>query len=441
MSHRANMLPRTLLARTFLLVAVLMLLSVLAWFALYSLYEREPRARQLSQLMASVVNVTRSALVNAHPDKRHDLLRDLSAQEGVRVYLSEPGETIQPLPDREVLRMVGERLRAVLGPETRFTLGRNGEQAVFVSFRIDDDEYWVALPRERIERPFPWQWAGWGIAALLLSLGGAWLIVFRVIRPLKALALAAGEIGQGRRPPRVDEGGPEEIETLTRTFNQMGADLARLDQDRALILAGISHDLRTPLTRLRMGIELSPGDEDSRASMVADIEEMDRTIGQFLDFARTDGGEAPQDTDLGALLVEIVEKYRRLGFALETDIPASLGATVRPKALRRAVSNLIDNARHHAADGPVRLALGREGTETAIEVADRGPGIPEGETERMKRPFTRIDDARSGAMGAGLGLAIVDRIAQAHGGRLELARRDGGGLAARIVLPAGTQND
>ncbi|MEK7738065.1 MAG: two-component sensor histidine kinase, partial [Pseudomonadota bacterium] len=170
-----GLLPRTLLWRTFLLIAVLMLLSVLAWFAIYTTYEREPRARQLSQLMVSMVNLTRSALINAQPDKRHALLLELSDREGIRIYPAEAGDVVAPLPDRPLLQLVAARLQQELGPRTRLTLDRNGEHAVFVSFRIDEGdegEYWVALPRERIERAIPWQWIAWGVAALLLSLTG-----------------------------------------------------------------------------------------------------------------------------------------------------------------------------------------------------------------------------------------------------------------------------
>lgn len=437
-----RLLPRTLLWRTFLLIAVLMLLSVLAWFALYTAYEREPRARQLSQLMISMVNLTRSALINAQPDRRHALLLDLSDREGIHIYPAEDNDVVAPLPDRPLLQLMAVRLRDELGPRTRLTLNRNGEHAVFVSFRIDEGEegeYWVALPRERIERVVPWQWIAWGLAALLLSLGGAYLIMFRVTRPLQKLSGAAVEIGRGRTPAPVKEDGPSEIAALARAFNQMSTDLTRLDHDRALILAGISHDLRTPLTRLRMSIELiqpTGADTATRDSMVADVEEMDLTIGQFLDFARETSGEALQETDLAALLNDLAAQYARRGISMASDLAALPPLQLRPRGLRRAVANLIDNALRHAAGGQfLQLTLRQDKTGIRIEVSDRGPGIPEQEVERLKLPFTRLDAARSNVSGAGLGLAIVDRIARANNGHLELLPRAGGGLVARITLP------
>ncbi len=438
-----KLLPRSLLWRTFLLLAVLMLISVVAWFAIFRAYEREPRARQLAQTLVSVANLTRAALISAHPDSRRELLRELSDREGIHIYPAESGDRVEPLPDRPFLHRVEELVREQLGPRTRLTLEREGERALFVSFRIDDSddgEFWLTLPRERIERVFPLGWLGWGVAAMLLSLLGAWLIVFRITRPLKALQQAAREVGAGATPARLDEGGPTELATVAHAFNQMSADLAQIDQDRALILAGISHDLRTPLTRLRMGIEMA-GDELLREGMSADVEEMDKTIGQFLDFARSEGGEAPQEVDVAALLAEIAGQYRRRGFAVDLAMAATPSTDaarafpVRPQALRRAINNLIDNAlRHAGSDRPVELDISAGAGDFAIEVRDRGPGIPPAEVERIKRPFARLEAARSNAAGAGLGLAIVERVARGHGGRLDLLPRDGGGLLARLIL-------
>lgn len=440
-----NLWPRSLLWRTFLLVALLMLLSVAAWFAIFHSYEREPRARQLAQTLVSVANLTRAALISARVDARPELIRDLSDHEGIHLYPAEVNDQIKPLPDNAFLQRVEELVKSSLGPSTRLTLEREGEEALFISFRIDntaDSEYWLALPSDRLARVLPVSWIGWSAAALLLSLLGAWLIVFRITRPLKLLEHAAKKVGAGQTPPHLPEHGPTEVVTVSRAFNQMGADLARLDQDRALILAGISHDLRTPLTRLRMGIEMTT-DEAMREGMVADVEEMDKTIGQFLDFARIDNGEMLSEVDLGALLNELATQYQRRGFTVTATIPpapssdrSKIFTPGQPQALRRAVGNLIDNALRYAGqEQPIELTLTRTERMLVIDVSDRGPGIPEDAVERMKRPFTRLDSARSNTSGAGLGLAIVDRIIRAHNGRLDLLPRPQGGLIARITLP------
>jgi two-component system osmolarity sensor histidine kinase EnvZ len=168
--------------------------------------------------------------------------------------------------------------------------------------------------------------------------------------------------------------------------------------------------------------------------MSADVEEIDKVIGQFLDFARGDD-EPRAEGDLGALLAEIAESYRRRGIEVSVRGPAPLRVRFSPMALRRAVANLVDNALRHAGS-PVEIAARRDGNRVLVEVMDRGPGVPPEQAERLKRPFTRLDEARSGPGGAGLGLAIVERVARGHGGRLELLPREGGGLLARLTLQA-----
>jgi two-component system, OmpR family, osmolarity sensor histidine kinase EnvZ len=426
--------PRSLLWRTFVLLALLVVATTFAWFEIFRSYEIEPRARQISQNLISVVNLTRTALIASQPDKRHNLLLELSVSEGIQVYPAETGERIVLPPDRPVMRLVSEAVRLQLGENTRFAVERDGRAGFWVTFQIDDDEYWVRMPRERIERQIALQWLGWGALALALSLFAAYVIVSRVNQPLKALATAASVIGKGNVPEPIPETGPEEIRTLSRAFNQMSRDLARLDADRALILAGVSHDLRTPLSRLRLGIEMSGSDAQLRQGMADDIEEMERTINQFLDFARTDDGEARQSADLAAIAGEVAEHYRHRGMRLETDLQSVPGMPLRTMAMRRVLLNLIDNALRYG-EKDVSVATRTESGTAVLEVTDRGPGIPMTEVERLKQPFTRLEVARSDKGGAGLGLAIVERVARAHGGSLELLPRDGGGLIARLRLP------
>ena len=432
-----RLLPQSLLWRTFLLLALLMVLAVVAWAAIFANLQREPRARQLAQMVVSIVNLSRSALVTAQPDKRRELLLELSDTEGIRIYPVDDDESVLPLPEGSpLLQLVAEEVRRKLGAETRFSLARDAEEGFWVSFRIQDDEYWLMLPRERVERKFPLQWLGWGSAALLLALAGAYLIMFRVTRPLKTLADAAHDIGRGRQPRPLTETGPDEIRSVTHAFNQMSSDLARLDDDRALILAGISHDLRTPLTRLRLAAEMS-ADAALREDISADIDEMDKIIGQFLDFARDTAGEPPETTDLNSVIAHIATPLQRRGARIELRLAELPPLMLRPLAMLRLVANLINNALRHGGEAaPIEVVSRLEGDHVVLEVLDRGPGIPEEDAERLKQPFTRLEAARTGASGAGLGLAIVNRVALGHGGRFELLPRAGGGLVARVTLPA-----
>ncbi len=422
----------TLFWRSFLLIAALIVVSVVASFQIQRVYEREPRARELAQQAVSSVNLTRAALVNADPFRRRDLLIELNEREGLRVYPVTNTEALEPLPDDALLERVAAHVRADLGSATRFAYERDGMDGFWVSFFIDEDEFWVMLPQERFDPEIGLGWLGWGAALLALALLGASLIAATLSRSLRALAGAARRVGHGETPAPLAESGPRELATVSAAFNRMARDLEALERERAMVLAGISHDVRTPLSRLRLALEMSGADATAAQGMSADIDEMDQVIGQFLEFARGEN-EAKTVDDLTALLTEVGEHYVKLGKAVKVSAAQLAPFAFARMALRRAVGNLVDNALRYAGE-PVEVAARSEGANVIIEVLDRGPGIPAGEAERLKQPFTRLDPARSGRGGAGLGLAIVERVARAHGGRLELVPRPGGGLAARLSV-------
>lgn len=427
-------MPKSLLWRTFLVIALLLAVSVAAWVQIFRIYEREPRGQQVAMQVAAILNLTRAALVSSRPEARASLMREISNSERIEIYPAEPDEALSAPPQLPGVMLMQTLVREKAGAETRFAFGRNGLPGLWVSFRIDEDEYWLRLRRERIERNFPLQWLGWGALALFLALGGAFLLVRRIARPLEALADAARTVGAGGAPPRLAEAGASEVVAVTRAFNQMASDLASQERDRAMVLAGISHDLRTPLARLRLGLEMTT-DPGLRDGMVGDIEQMDKVIGQFLDFARSghDDAAALAEVDLVKLTDDLTRHYGAAHHALACSVPAGSTVLARPQSLRRALSNLIDNAFKYAAPGTsVELAVEADAARTRIEVRDRGPGIPQGDIERLKQPFVRSDDARGSADGAGLGLAIVERIARMHGAVFALLPRAGGGLVARL---------
>lgn len=424
--------PDSLLARSFLLIALLLVVSVLSAFQLYRLYEREPLSRELAQQAVSVVNLTRAALINADPALRRQLLIDLNEREGIRVYPVTPDEKLEPLPDDPLFNMVAARVRAALGKNTRFAFARNGLDGFWVSFTIDVDEFWVMLPRGRFEPRFGIEWLAWGAALLALALLGAGLIASRIARPLAALRRAAERLGRGEAHEPLPVEGPRELRTVSAAFNRMASDLASMERERAMVLAGISHDIRTPLARLRLGLEMLGGDAASVEAMVLDIDEIDAVIGQFLAFARGESENQLED-DLDALVGELAEQYARRGKGVSFVAGGVPPLRFARPALRRAIANLVDNALRYAGE-PVELRTHAERGAAIVEVLDRGPGVPAAEAERLKQPFTRLDASRGGPGGSGLGLAIVERVARAHRGSLELLPREGGGLIARITL-------
>ncbi len=430
-------MPRSLLARTFLLLAVLVLTSTAGWLLLFSHIDVEPRAREAATTATSAVNLIRASIFAASPKKRPQLLAEFSSTEGIRLLPAEENDVLLPMPQSRFHTLLREHIVSRLGEATRIAAEVNGEPGFWVSFRLnpgDEDEYWLVLPREKASRNFAARWLSWIMLAVSLALIVAWLIASRISRPLKAFARSAQALGRGQTPTPLPEEGAEEIRALATAFNTMAQDLARHEKDRSEVLAGISHDLRTPLTRLRLEIELSVSDPCAQNGMSADIEQMEAVISQFMDYARAESGETPTHTDLAALLGTLAERQNAIGRPLALALANGLDAVaLRPKAINRAVVNLLDNAWKYGG-GAVSLSARRTGSEIHIDVADRGPGIPEGEQERLKRPFTRLNSARTDVTGTGLGLAIVERIARLHDGRLELRPNPEGGLIARLVL-------
>ena len=428
-------LPRTLLARSFLLMVVLIVMSLTASVAVFRHVEQEPHTRQMAQLVVSVVNLTRAAVLSAAPEWRSALLSELAESEGLRVQMAEPGDTLEALPDHPPeLRMMEEKVRDSLGGNTRFAAQHNGVEALWVSFFIGNQEFWVALPRERVEHPVSQVLLIGGSVVLALALLGAYFIARQVASPLKRLAQAAQQVGQGATPQQLPENGAQEIATVSRAFNQMSADLAANERERALVLAGISHDLRTPLARVRLAAELS-ADESLRDGLAADVEQMDAVIRQFLDYARLDESEAAVATDVQALAQEVAQQFTAQAKSLTLDLSLLPPLAVRPLLLKRALSNLLDNAVKYGG-GEITVRLWQDGNNVLLAVEDRGAGIPAAQREAAKRPFMRLENARSDVTGSGLGLAIVERAARLHGGELYLEDRAGGGLAAKLVLSA-----
>ncbi|GAB4057868.1 ATP-binding protein [Uliginosibacterium sediminicola] len=432
--------PRTLLWRTFLLIVLLMGLSLFAWFQIYQQFAIKPRTHQTAQMVYSIVNLTRAALLASDATQRTALLQDLIHMEGIRVYPAESTDQIVAANESAFMRGLADELRLRLGPSTITASSLEGQTGFYVSFILDpyapDDRYWLMIPAERVARGDVVGWIGWGLAVALLSMIGAYLLVFGITRPLKALEQAARSVGRGELPPPLPEKGSREMAAVANAFNQMSRDLNQLESDRALILAGVSHDLRTPLSRLRLGIEMSGASAADIAAMSTDIDDMDRVIKQFLDFARDAHSESSEPCEPGALLDELAERYARRGARISVSRHTSVTLNLRPQSIRRAVTNLIDNAlRYCPPDTPIELRLDVQATQIFIDVVDQGPGIPADAVERLKRPFTRLESARSNVQGSGLGLAIVERIARLHEGALDLLPNPAGGLIARIQLP------
>ena len=421
----------SLLSRAFLLIVVLIVLSLYASLTIFRHVQEKPRSQQMAQLVATVVNLTRAAVLSAAPEWRGALLEELAEAEGLEVQMADSSDVLEPLPNHPPeLQMMVAQVRERLGSETRFAAERNGVSALWVSFFIGSEEFWIAVPSERMQHPLSHQLLMWGGVVLLLALIGAYLIARQVVRPLQRVALAAQALGKGTVPQALPEDGAREIAAVSRAFNQMSNDLAANERERTLVLAGISHDLRTPLTRVRLAAEMS-GDEALRDGLIADVEQMDEVIQQFLDYARLDESEASSVTDVSALVREVVQRYA--SNTPQLAIQSGVNAELRPQLLKRALVNLMDNAVKYGG-GEIRVSLQKQADHVLLSVEDNGTGIPNGQRDYAKRPFVRLQEARSDSSGAGLGLAIVERVAKMHGGELQLADSEMSGLLATLVL-------
>ncbi|RJF96284.1 ATP-binding protein [Noviherbaspirillum saxi] len=439
--NRLNWLNSGLFWRTFFLLAFLIAASIMAWVASFRIVERTPRAQQMAAQVISIVTITRAALTHSAPDLRRELLFDLASNEGIRIYPLEGTDVVEPPPDSGLMPVLETTVKERLGQSTKFAGSVNDVSGFWVSFKIDEDEYWLRLDRERIEGVSSIQWLGLATTTLVLSLFGAVFISRLINLPLARITSATRSIAKGRKPDPLPERGPAEIREANRSFNQMVADLDRVESDRAVILAGISHDLRTPLARMQLEVEMAKLPDDARQGMQSDLAQMDEIIGQFLEYAKPSDRSQVASVDLSSLLRECAHEAERLpDVKASASIADHVNVFGNATDLKRVVNNLIENARRYGkTEGSehtsINISCKTQGTQAVVEITDHGPGVPDAEIERLLRPFTRLDTARGQANGAGLGLAIVDRIVKRHHGVMKLSNNPTGGLQIRISIP------
>ena len=427
--------------RTFFLLAFLLATSMAAWVASYRIIERTPRATQAAAQIVSLVTITRAALAHSAPELRRELLFELASNEGIRIYPLEDNDRVEPPPETSLLPLVKELVRAKLGEKTRFAGAVNDAPGFWVSFLIDDDDYWLRLDRDRVDSASGLQWIGWAAFTLFLSLIGAVFISRLINLPLARLTAVARAIAKGGQPEALPESGPTEIRQANRSFNQMVNDLNRIESDRAVVLAGISHDLRTPLARMQLEVEMARLDTAAREGMQSDLRQMDAIIGQFLDYARPTDSATFVPVDLSELLQDVVHDAARIAdMRITTELADGVVILGNPVDLKRVFANLIENARRYgraddAATVDIRIACATHQGRAVVDFADSGNGVPDAEIARLLRPFTRLDTARGQANGSGLGLAIVERVIKRHFGALHISNRQPHGLQISLSLP------
>jgi two-component system osmolarity sensor histidine kinase EnvZ len=370
------------------------------------------------------------------------LIKTLAEQEKVRIVPREPADKFESFSRSQLDERITAELVNRLGPGTVVASSVNGEQGLWVGFTIEGDSYWLLMDPSRLRPLWGAAWMIWLLAAGALSLMGAAIIAGLINAPLKQLSLATSRVREGDfdAPPLDERTVTKEIREVNIGFNRMAEQLAKIELDRTEMLAGISHDLRTPLARLRLETELSVLDPDARELMVADIAQLDVIIDKFLDYARPDHVSL-SPTSVAEVIESCVFPFRSTaGMDIRVEVPHTLQAMADEVELGRVISNLLENARRYGkspSTGLTRVNITAQTTShhVHIRVRDFGPGVSPDQLEALTKPFVRGDAARTEAKGAGLGLAIVDKTVARMGGTFSLSNAQPSGLAALITLP------
>ena len=426
--------------RTFFLLALLLTGGIFAWVQTLRALEFEPRAVQAAQQTAELVNLSRTALRTVDAINRVALIKTMGGQDTVRVLPREPGDTWESYATDRFSQNVTDQLRSRLGPDAVVARSVNGKPGMWVGFSIDTDNYWLQAEPAQAGPLTSGTWFVWVGIALAAMLLGSVVIARLINRPLRQLSFAASRIREGDLDSRLDENTlTSEIREVNRGFNRMARELAKVEEDRAVMLAGISHDLRTPLARLRLETEMSVTNDEAKRNMATDIEQLDAIIDKFMDYAR------PGETELHPVHLSQLIDREALSFRdpkeirVTSRVAIDLAVMADDTELGRVFANLFENARRYGRSNDTGIAMvevsgAKAGPWVLVTVRDHGPGVAPDRLAQLTTPFFRGDAARTAATGAGLGLAIVEKSLQRMGGMLELSNAPDGGLIVQMRL-------
>lgn len=429
---------RTSLFRsTAIAVASALIVLQLVIFSASAYYIVLPMTRRSTDDLAALMVLSAQTWVELPPQTRPDFELELARQHNLWLL-----DTTTKLPDYDhhnpYLMLLEESLETRTGKVIHAKVTEFGKTWYWVEFSIDEHRISLGFPQDRLGVQSPLALILIMIATIVLALITAIILARRITHPLQNMAEAARHVGLGNTPEKLAEDGALELAELAHTFNNMAQQVQLLLANRTTLLAGISHDLRTPLARMRLALEMLPENADQKivTRLKNDVDEMNRLIGEFLNFSRGLEKEVSQHLDLNELLQGVVDNTLRDGASVLWRPVQQCKVKVGQMALLRIVGNLMSNAVRYGAGQPIELVCECGERVAVIRVLDRGPGIPAAELENVFRPFYRLESSRSVATGgSGLGLAIARQLAEVNGWEVILLARVGGGTEARLTIP------
>ncbi|WP_168204047.1 two-component system sensor histidine kinase EnvZ [Aliikangiella coralliicola] len=425
-----RLLPQSFFGRNALMIATLLVIShVVSYFTIQHFVV--DRHNRIVMYLAS--NQIKLLHIGEETYLPKNLAVGFAQTTQLELYPMSGDSIPEGLKNARFHRGFSEQAERYLGENTEVKVETSDGIYLWISEPLHPN-FWIRMPIGDYEGNNPMELFIFSGMLLFLSLFGAWILVIQLHRPLKRLAFAAREIGRGDYPGKLKETGPQELVSVTAAFNQMAADVHQLEEDRTLLLAGISHDLRTPITRIRLASEfLSDQDDEIKTGIISDTQDMDDIIDQFIGYVRYGSEERMEEGNMTELIQQVVEASSKQHEGLESHLCELPEARFKPMAMKRLISNLIENAFRYGK-APVIVKTFYNENNIVVSVRDHGKGIQDLDKNRLFQPFARGDKARGGK-GSGLGLAIVARIVEMHGGEINLENHVDGGLEATFTLP------
>jgi two-component system osmolarity sensor histidine kinase EnvZ len=431
-----RLLPRTMFGRSLLLIVVpLVLVQIIATWVFYARHWETVSRRLSGGVAGDIAMLIEAMKIADQPNELTFLLERASTSTTLGLALNRGAILPPPLPagggllEAQLRQALAERIPRPFQIDTV-----SEARDVLIDVQLPEGVLTVTVPRKRLDTSTTYIFMLWMIGSSAVLLGVATVFLRNQVKSLRRLAAAAEGFGKGRPVAFSKIEGALEVRQAATAFIQMRDRIQRQIRQRTEMLAGVSHDLRTPLTRMKLALELL-GDDPAAAELKSDVAEMQRLIDLYLDFARGEGTESPVDTDIAMLLDDVAGAARREGTPLSFDAGTPRLVPVRPNALRRCLNNLIGNARRYGNRVWLSSVAGEDGVDILVD--DDGPGIPASQRERVFQPFVRLDASRNPSTGGvGLGLTIARDVARSHGGDVRLETSPHGGLRARLHLPS-----